>query len=187
MVLPIQIYSREEYLSLEIDADGRSEYHNGEIIPMSGGTPNHNEIVGALTVILRVALKGKGLQVFASDQRLWIPQSQVYTYPDLMVVSRPIQLQEGRKDTVIEPIFIGEVLSNSTKNYDRGEKFVHYRTISSFQEYLLIDQSQPHVEKYVKQELDEWLFKEYHGLDARVTLSSLGVEFGLSDLYEDVC
>ncbi len=183
---PVKTYTPEEYLSLEIESKTRNEYRDGEIIPMTGGTPTHNEIIGALTVVLRLALKGKPLQVFVTDQRLWIPDRQIHTYPDVMVVPRPITLQKGRRDTVTEPIFIAEVLSNSTKNYDRGEKFADYRTISSFQEYLLIDQKKPHVEHYIKQSENQWLFMEYDNLGDQFTLSSIGVEVNLADLYENI-
>ncbi|PZV14161.1 MAG: hypothetical protein DCF20_13485 [Pseudanabaena sp.] len=186
IAVPVKTYTPEEYLELETISTTRNEYRNGEIIPMTGGTPTHNEIIGALTVILRIALKGKPLQVFVTDQRLWIPQIKIHTYPDVMVVPRPIALQEGRKDTVTEPVFIAEVLSNSTKNYDRGEKFADYRTISSFQEYLLIDQLKPHVEHYIRQSGNQWLFTEYDHLDDRFMLSSIGVEVSLVDLYEGV-
>lgn len=185
-VVPPKIYNPQEYLALEVAATTRNEYRNGEIIKMTGGTPTHNEIIGAITVILRLALKGKPLQVFVTDQRLWIPDRQVYTYPDVMVVPRPIALQEGRTDTVTQPILIVEVLSNSTKNFDRSEKFADYRTISSFQEYLLVDQSQLYVEQYIKQEAHKWLLVEHGKSDGRIALSSLGMEFNLADLYEDV-
>ncbi|NJK35293.1 MAG: Uma2 family endonuclease [Oscillatoriales cyanobacterium SM2_2_1] len=185
-VVSPKIYSPEEYLALEVAATTRNEYRDGEIIKMTGGTPIYNEIIGAITVILRLALKGKPLQVFVTDQRLWIPDRQVYTYPDVMVVPKPIALQEGRKDTVTQPILIVEVLSHSTKNFDRSEKFADYRTIPSFQEYLLVDQSQPYAEQYIKQEAHKWLLVEHGKSDGRITLSSLGMEFSLADLYEDV-
>ncbi|MEE3719937.1 Uma2 family endonuclease [Tumidithrix elongata RA019] len=186
IAIPVKTYTPEEYLELEIESTTRNEYRDGEIIPMTGGTPTHNEIIGALTVILRLALKGKSLQVFVTDQRLWIPDRKIHTYPDVMVVPRPILLQEGRKDTVTQPIFIAEVLSNSTKNYDRGEKFADYRTISSFQEYLLVEQSKPHVEQYVKQGANKWLLQEFDRLEDRLTLSSIGIEVSLAELYEGV-
>lgn len=186
IAVPVKTYTPAEYLELEITSPNRNEYHNGEIIPMTGGTPTHNEIIGALTVILRLALKGKPLQVFVTDQRLWIPETQIYTYPDVMVVPRPILLQEGRKDTVTQPVFIAEILSNSTKNYDRSEKFANYRTIPSFQEYLLVDQSKPYVEQYTKQGANQWLFTEYDCLEDRFMMPSLGIELGLADLYADV-
>jgi len=185
-VVSPKTYSPQEYLALEIAATTRNGDRNGEIIKMTGGTPTHNEIIGAMTVILRLALKGKPLQVFVTDQRLWIPDRQVYTYPDVMVVPRPIALQEGRTDTVTQPILIVEVLSNATKNYDRSEKFGDYRTIPTFQEYLLVDQSQPYVEQYIKQEAHKWLLIEYTNLEDRIVLSSLGMEFRLADVYEDV-
>ncbi|MBD2188973.1 Uma2 family endonuclease [Pseudanabaena mucicola] len=183
---PVKVISPAEYLNLEVKSTNRHEYRQGEIIEMTGGTPTHNEIIGALTVILRVSLKGKPLQVFVTDQRLFIPDRQAYTYPDVMVVSRPIALQEGRKDTVTEPILIVEVLSNSTKNYDRGEKFADYRSIPSFQEYLLIDQTKPHVEHYLKQGANQWLLREYSQLENRLELTSLGIEISLSEIYENV-
>lgn len=181
-----KIHTPQEYLSLETTATTRHEYRNGEVLEMTGGTPTHNEIIGAMTVLLRLALKGRPLQVFVTDQRLWIPERQVYTYPDVMVVPRPIALQEGRTDTVTEPILIIEVLSNSTKNYDRSEKFSDYRTIPSFQEYLLIDQTRPYVEQHIKQEAHKWLMVEHGELTDQVMLSSVDVEFGLAELFENV-
>jgi Uma2 family endonuclease len=186
VVAPVKAISPAEYLKLEVKSTNRHEYRRGEIIEMTGGTPTHNEIIGALTVILRVSLKGKPLQVFVTDQRLFIPDRQVYTYPDVMVVPRPIALQEGRKDTVTEPILIVEVLSNSTKNYDRGEKFADYRSIPTFQEYLLIDQTKPHVEHYLKQGANQWLLREYSQLENRLELTSLGLELSLAEIYENL-
>jgi len=179
-------YTDDEYLSLEVESDNRNEYRNGEIVPMTGGTPAHNELIRALTVVLSLGLHRKPYQLFLADQRLWIPERNIYTYPDAMIVSRPIELKPGRKDTVINPIVIAEVLSDSTKAYDRDEKFAAYRTIATFQEYLLIDQYQPHLEQYVKQRANQWLFTEYSGLEAKVSLATVGVEIALADLYENV-
>ena len=179
-------YTPEEYLELEIVATSRNEYHNGKIIPMTGGTPTHNELIRAFTVILSLQLRRQPYQIFLADQRLWIPDRQIYTYPDVMVVAKPIELQLGRKDTVTQPIFIAEILSNSTKNCDRREKFADCRTISSFQEYLLVDQTRPHVEQYIKQAANQWLLVEYGRPDDKFISSSLGVEISLVDLYEGV-
>ncbi|PZU98824.1 MAG: hypothetical protein DCE90_03175 [Pseudanabaena sp.] len=186
VVAPLKAITPVEYLEFEIDSQERHEYRQGEIIKMTGGTPTHNEIIGALTVIFRVMLKGRPLQVFVTDQRLYIPNRQVYTYPDVMVVARPIVLQGGRQDTVTEPILIVEVLSKSTKNYDRGEKFADYRSIPTFQEYLLIDQTKPHVEHYLKQGTNQWLLREYSQLENQLQLSSLAIELSLAEIYENV-
>ena len=118
-----------EYLDLETVAEYKSEYRDGQIIPMAGGTPNHNRIAGNFYASLNFALKGQAYDVFTSDLRLWIPQARLYTYPDVMVVSGQLQFAESRRETITNPLIIVEVLSESTANYDRGEKFRLYRTI----------------------------------------------------------
>ncbi len=179
-------YTLEEYFELELASETRSEYRNGEIVPMTGGTPDHNDIAGNLHVLLKLALKGRNYRTFYTDQRLWIPDRTLATYPDVMVVEKPLQLQAGRTDTVINPCFIAEVLSRSTQDYDRGDKFVAYRTIESFREYLLIDQYRVHVEHYVKTAAHQWLLSEYN--DPTVTLSFNAFEFQIqiADLYENI-
>ncbi|MEM1280810.1 MAG: Uma2 family endonuclease [Cyanobacteria bacterium P01_H01_bin.152] len=179
-------YTAEDYLALEVESDLRHEYRNGEMIPMTGGTPAHNEINSVLNALLRFALQGQPYSIFVTDQRLWIPDLDQYTYPDIMVTPRPPELKPGRKDTVMNPIVLAEVLSDSTEKYDRGDKFAAYRTISTFQEYLLIAQDKPHVEQYTKQAANQWLFTEYHDLSATFKLQSVGVTITLADLYEAV-
>lgn len=179
-------YTAEEYLDLEIASESRNEYCNGEIISMTGGMPNHNDIGGNLYILLKTALKGKNYRSFYADQRLSIPDANIYTYPDVMIVPKPIELQAGRKDTVVNPCFIAEVLSKSTQNYDRSEKFVAYRTIPSFQEYLLVSQYSVLVEHYVKTAPDRWLLAEYTDPTTILTLSSLDLQIVIADLYENI-
>lgn len=179
-------YTTEEYLELELASDIRNEYRDGEIIPMTGGTPNHNDIAGNLYIALKTSLRGKNYRVFYVDQRLWIPDAALYTYPDVMVLPKPIELQTGRKDTVVNPCFIAEVLSKSTQNYDRGEKFVAYRTIPSFQEYLLIDQYKIHVEHHVKTGVNQWLFSEYDDSSVTLSFNTLDCQVQIADLYETI-
>ncbi|MEB3123626.1 MAG: Uma2 family endonuclease [Snowella sp.] len=189
MIMPAQTkitYTPEEYLAIEISSETRHEYINGEIIPMTGGTPEHNEIASILNAILRTNLKGKPYSIFIADQRLWIPEKKLYTYPDVMIAQRPIQLQIGRKDTVINPIFIAEVLSQSTKNYDKDEKFSAYRTIPSFQEYLLIDQSSQHIEHYSKSGFNQWIFSEYNNSEDYINLTSISCKISLLEVYDDI-
>jgi len=179
-------YTDEEYLEFELTSEERHEYANGEIRLMTGGTPNHNDIAGNLYVLLKLALKGKSYRTFYADQRLWIPDRNLYTYPDVMVVEKPLQLQTGRTDTIINPVMIAEVLSKSMQDYDRGEKFVSYRTIDSFREYLLIDQYNIHVEHYIKTAAHQWLLSEYE--DPTITISFQAFEFQIqiAELYENL-
>ena len=179
-------YSVDEYLELEIVSEIRNEYRNGEIIPMTGGTPNHNDISGNLYLLLKPLLKAKGFRVFHADQRLWIPDVKIHTYPDVMVASKPLQMQDGRKDTITNPCFIAEVLSRSTQNYDRSEKFAAYRTIDTFQEYLLIDQYRIHVEHHVKTAVNQWLFSEYDDPSVTIALRFADVQIQIADLYDNI-
>jgi len=179
-------YTAEEYLELEINSEERHEFINGEIILMAGGTPDHSEIITNLVFALKLALKGKPYRTFSSDQRLWVPQLNNYTYPDVIVVAKPIELQSGRTDTITNPVLIAEVLSKSTKAYDRDEKFAAYRSIPTFQEYLLIDQYRLQVQQYSKTDANKWIFSEYSCAGDRVSLTSIPVEFLLADLYENI-
>ncbi|MGD2182014.1 Uma2 family endonuclease [Lusitaniella coriacea] len=179
-------YTIDEYLELEIPSETRNEYYNGDIIPMTGGTPAHNRISGNLYIALSLGLKRKPYEVFYADQRLWIPSRSLYTYPDVMVLPKPLELQTGRKDTVVNPFFIAEVLSKSTQNYDRGEKFVAYRTIPTFREYLLIDQYRVHVEHHVKTAAHQWLFSEYDDPNVTLSLSTFEITIQIAELYENI-
>ena len=181
-----KIYTREEYLEFETASEERHEYIDGEIRLMTGGTPNHNRISRNLLIALELAFKGKQYETFVTDQRLWIPDRNLYTYPDIMVLEKPIQLQEGRTDTVMNPCLIAEVLSKSTKDYDRSEKFIAYRTIETFKEYLLIDQYKIHMEHYVKTGANQWLLSEYTDPQVTLTLSSVDLKLNIADFYENI-
>ncbi|MEG4506386.1 Uma2 family endonuclease [Microcoleus sp. F6_B4] len=183
----VQIYySPEEYLMLEEVAEFRSEYQDGKIIPMTGGTPNHNQIAGNFYGTLNFATKGQPYRVFINDLRLWIPSKRVYTYPDVMLVAGKLEFAEGRKDTITNAVMVAEVLSESTADYDRGGKFKLFRTIPTFREYVLIDQYEMHVEQFVKTDDNKWVLSEYDGADAVLRLSCLEFEMRLGDIYDRV-
>ena len=179
-------YSPAEYLEIEVNSDIRHEYIDGLIIPMTGGTPDHNQVAGNFYAVLNFALKRQPYQVFVTDQRLWIPNRRIHTYPDIMVVQTPLVFEEGRKDTITNPVMIAEVLSNSTKSYDKDEKFAAYRTISSFQEYILINQYTMHVEQYYKADNNKWIFSEYSNSQDSLNLASIACQISLEDIYDKV-
>jgi Uma2 family endonuclease len=179
-------YSSEEYLELEVNSEIRHEYINGLIIPMTGGTPNHNQLALNFSGTLNYLLKRQPYQVFVTDQRLWIPTRKIHTYPDIMVVKTPLEYEEGRKDTLVNPVMIAEVLSKSTKSYDRDEKFAAYRTIPSLQEYILIDQYTMHIEQYFKTDNNKWIFSEFTEADVSLNLSSIPCQILLADIYDKV-
>jgi Uma2 family endonuclease len=179
-------YSLLEYFELEINALERHEYINGKIISLASDTPNHNRIIGNLSATLNFAYKNQPYEFFFAGQRLWIPERRIVTYPDVMVVSGEIQLQEGRKDTIINPLMITEVLSASTCRYDKDEKFAAYRTIPSFQEYMLVDQYSYHIERYYKTTQGNWVFSEYKNLIDIVDFHSFSLQTSLADIYDKV-
>lgn len=136
---PQKHYTPEEYLELEREADYKSEYYQGEIFAMAGAGRYHNRIVENLSIEIGTFLKKKLCRTYSSDQRIHIPANGLYTYPDLLIVCGKDQLLDEKKDTILNPKAIVEVLSESTEAYDRGEKFHFYRSIPTLDEYILID------------------------------------------------
>ncbi|MBD2168734.1 Uma2 family endonuclease [Calothrix membranacea FACHB-236] len=180
------LYSIEEYLTQEESAEYRSEYRNGEVVAMTGGSINHNRIIRNLSRLLELGLQEQPYEVFISDLRLWIPRYQQYTYPDILIIKGEPIFQEGRNDTVINPSIIFEILSKSTRSRDRGDKFTYYRSIPEFQEYILIDQYQFHLEQFSKTSEGNWLFKESDDEDGVLTLASANCQIPHRQIYERV-
>jgi Uma2 family endonuclease len=179
-------YSIEEYLQQEEQAEFKSEYIDGQIISMTGGTTNHNQIAGNIYAELNFAFKKLDYRVYMGDVRLWIPERHIVTYPDIMVIKGNPIYWENRKDTILNPNLIIEVLSPSTQNYDKEGKFSAYRTINSFQEYVLISQTQIYGEKFVKTEDKKWLFQEYYQEDRQIDLQLNNISLNFTDIYHKV-
>jgi Uma2 family endonuclease len=179
-------YTPEEYLELEEAADYKHEYRDGDIVPMTGGTTNHNKIAGNFYACLNFGLRTQNYDIYIGDVRLWIPRYRQYTYPDVMVIQGKPVYTGTNTTTVMNPLLIAEVLSKSTKNYDQGDKFMYYRSIPEFKEYILIDQSQYHVMQYAKTAEGQWLFTESESEDSILSLSSIDFQLPFSDLYNRV-
>ncbi|MBD2289961.1 Uma2 family endonuclease [Microcystis wesenbergii FACHB-1317] len=179
-------YSFAEYLQLEETAAYKNEYQDGEIIPMTGGTTDHNKIALNFAAYLKFALKGQKYNIFIGDVKVWIAQYRQATYPDVMLIEgEPIYYETG-KTTVTNPRLIVEVLSKSTQNYDQGDKFLYYRSLPEFQEYILISQSRPYVMQYNKTEENKWLLTEYEGENASLSLTSVNFALSFQEIYEGV-
>jgi Uma2 family endonuclease len=186
MQLLQKTYTPAEYLELEEKAEFRSEYRDGEIVAMAGGTTNHNRISLNVASNLTFSLKGQSYELYMSDVRLWIPPNRQYTYPDVMLIqSEPIYL-ENTTSTVTNPRLIVEVLSKSTGNYDRSEKFDYYRSIPTLHEYILIDQSRYHVIQYVKANEEQWLMTNYNQAEGILKLGSVDLALSLNNIYDRV-
>lgn len=182
----IKYYSPEEYLILEEKAETKHEYRNGVIIEMAGATINHNRISGNIYAHLNFFLREKEKEVFMSDVKVYIPDYEIYTYPDVMIVADKPVYQEKSKTAILNPVIIIEVLSHSTQDYDRGQKFKYYRSLESLQEYILIDQYQYGIEQFAKNEQQKWVLTEYKQLEENLLLESMGWEIPLTDIYQRV-
>ena len=180
----------EEYITLERkaipDADTvKSEYIKGKIIPRSSSNRAHNLINGNIVGELHTRLKGTECFVFANQMRVSIPAAKSYFYPDVGVVCEEPRFEDDVFDTLLNPIVVIEVLSPSTEAYDRGEKFAHYRQLTSLQEYVLVAQDQVRVEHYRRQER-QWIFTDFEGPDEMLLFPSIECELPLQEIYERV-
>ncbi|RCJ27689.1 hypothetical protein A6770_25455 [Nostoc minutum NIES-26] len=178
-------YSLDEYRALEEKAEGRSEYRDGEIVPMPGGTLKHSRIGGNIFAFLKFLLRDTQFEPINSDLRLWIPEYRRGVYPDIMIFDGEPQLNGDRLDEVLNPTLIVEVLSPSTADYDRQNKFRIYRSIPGFSEYLLVEQNEPFIERYSKQ-TQGWLLSEFNSLEQSISLESLGIELPIAEIYRGV-
>jgi Uma2 family endonuclease len=181
-----KFYSPDEYRELEETAEFRNEYRDGEIVQMSGGSINHSRIIRNLSRVLGNLLEGQPYELFHNDLRLWIPRYRRGTYPDVMVIEGEPVFNEGRSDEILNPMLIVEVLSKSTKDFDKEDKFRFYRSIPELREYVLVSQYEFLVEQYIKTDSNEWLFREYEGETATVSFASVGVQMSMSDIYVKV-
>ncbi len=175
--------SPEEYLELERKAEQRSQYFDGEVYAMAGASANHVQITTNISGTLRNLLKGRDCRVGAVDMRLFVPASGLYTYPDVFVVCGEPQFMTSHTDTLLNPIVLFEVLSESTEQFDRGKKFSYYQTIASLSDYVLVSQDQCRVERFKKQPSGDWLLSVFTSLEDRVAFPELDVELPLSEVY----
>jgi Uma2 family endonuclease len=179
-------YTPEEYLALEETSEDKNEYRQGEIIPMVGATTNHNQIAGNFYRRFPLTINNQDYYTYMETVRLWLSDYSIYTYPDVMVIKGQPLYQGNSQSNVINPLIIVEVLSNSTQAYDRGDKFKFYRSLPTFQEYILIEQSSYSVERYYKQKDDQWLIDFVTGENAVLQLVSVDWQISFQDLYQRV-
>jgi Uma2 family endonuclease len=179
-------YTPEEYLTLEEKATEKHEYRDGEIVVMPGGTTNHNQIALNFCRKFPLTIQEQDYYIYINDVRLWIPEYRVFTYPDVMVIKGKPIYEGSSKTNVTNPLIIVEVLSRSTRDYDRTDKFEFYRSIPEFQEYLLIDQDRFYATQYFKQGDGKWIFNDYKGAESVLKLASDEFEISFQDLYARV-
>lgn len=180
--LPTQTLTEDEYLAIERLAETKSEFHNGQMFAMAGGSFNHSLLAIRIGALLDRQVP-PGCRVFSSDLRIHISPVRSYTYADCGILCGEPKFSADQSDNLLNPILLVEVLSPSSEAYDRGKKFELYRTLASLREYLLVHQDRRRVEHYSRQDDGSWLLREHSGDESSVAVSRLGVQIPLSDLY----
>jgi Uma2 family endonuclease len=180
----IKRYSLTEYLAMEEEAEYRSEFYNGQIFAMSGGSPEHSSIAVNLTSSMTEVFKDKGCRVFDANLMIRIEDLNSVLYPDASVVCGPLDRDPQRRNLVRNPTLIVEVLSKSTNRYDRGNKFFKYQMIPSLQTYVLVEQGEPTVHVSHKNEDGAWDVDNYFGLEGTVDLKPHGVSITMAQIYQ---
>ncbi|MEK6608712.1 MAG: Uma2 family endonuclease [Myxococcota bacterium] len=172
----------EEYLAMERASAERHEYFQGDVFAMAGGSRAHSLIGANIVVALSNALRDRPCEVHGSDMRVKIEATGLYTYPDATVVCGQARLEDAVGDTLMNPLAIFEVLSDSTESYDRGRKFEQYRTVPSLAAVVLVSQKQPHVEHFARQTDGSWTLREARA-GQNLHLPALGCEVAVDALY----
>ena len=178
-------YTEEEYLRWETDAVTKSEFCNGEIRAMSGGMEDHNTISANVIAALVFALKGRKCRVMTPDMKIWTPPGTFY-YPDVTVTCGQREYYRGSKAVITNPLLLVEVLSPGTEGKDRGEKWLHYQTIETLTDYLLVSQEAPTVEHFGRIAPGHWNYASVTGTESVLSIASLSVTLALSDIYDQI-
>lgn len=176
-------FTVQEYLALEAAAEYKSEYYQGEIFAMTDTSLNHNQIAGNIYLQLLQRQDKHGCRITMSDLKLWIEKIDLFTYPDVMIVCDKPQFYPGRTDIILNPSIIIDVLSKSNEAYDRGKKFQFYRSLPSFQEYILTDQYSVHVDQFYSGPYGQWLLKDYNDPQEVLKFEKIDFEIPLEKIY----
>jgi len=181
-----QKVSIEEYLEMEQSSIEKHEYYKGEIFAMSGAKMPHNSISKNLLGTLFTKLKGKKCQPYGSDVRIHIESNTLFAYPDISIICDEVITRNNDDFNVLNPVAIIEILSQSTKNYDRGEKFKLYRDIPTLKEYILIDSESIHIETFRLNEKNHWELEEYNFVTEELYVKGINEKILITDIYEGV-
>ncbi len=181
-----QQMSLEEYLEFDFNAEGRYEYFDGEVIEMSGGSPEHSLLGSKIGYLLGNSLYPKGCLGYSSDVKIKVPIMPPYRYGDISALcGEPIYENLGKQRLLVNPSLIVEVMSPSTENYDREEKFKAYKSIESLREYILVSQVKKFVTLYVKHNEKFWFQSEYVEGE-KLKLESLDCELSVDEIYQGI-
>jgi Uma2 family endonuclease len=177
-------FTEAEYLEIERASTAKHEYYQGEIFAMAGVSNVHNVIFRNLYRDVAVWLKGKPCQPYGSDTRVYIPENTLYTYPDISIFCKDIVLANKEDDNYIGPSILIEILSPSTRNYDRGNKFKLYQDIPTLKEYILVDSSAVGIEAWRLNEQERWQLRLCKDFSSLLEIHTIRFTVPLHEIYE---
>ena len=183
------ILSSSAYLEWEAAQEERHEYENGKLIARGGSSRAHNKITSNLHGLIWMFFRGTegAMSIYQADMRVHSPLSDTYYYPDLVLTKGEERYLENAPDTLLNPLLLIEVLSESTAARDRGPKFEAYRAIDSLREYMLVAQDQYKIESFYRNEAGKWVIQEpVVGLDSVFSFTTLDLELKLQEVYQGV-
>ncbi|MGI8494809.1 MAG: Uma2 family endonuclease [Pyrinomonadaceae bacterium] len=180
-----KIYTAEEYLVIERGAEEKHEFIDGEIVAMAGASREHNLISGNIFAALHSGLRGKNCESYINDMRVRMRKNR-YGYPDVVVICGEPQFADDEFDVLLNPTVVVEVLSKSTRFRDKNEKLIAYQKMDSLRECLLVEQTEPRVEHYIKQTPKQWLLRIYEDLDELIIFESINCEVSLAEIYAQI-
>ena len=182
----VGISTEAEYLEYDLCSEFKNEFINGQVIPKIGCSEKHNTISINISSELRTQLKNKPCKVYAGDMRIKVKSTGLFAYPDLLVVCPKLQFSGDKPDTLLNPLVIIEILSDSTESIDRGAKFSHYRQIPSLKEYLLVSQNSLKIEKYHLNSSSKWELEETTEEIPQIELHSISCILKLDEVYDKI-
>ncbi|MCU1328037.1 MAG: hypothetical protein JWN34_3407 [Bryobacterales bacterium] len=183
---PLPRLTPEQYLSIERSAEVKSEYYDGQMFAMSGGSLAHARLPQQITIALASQLAATGCYTSNSDMKIRVSQRGPFVYPDLTIICGDAQLADDNQDVLLNPTVVFEVLSPSSEAYDRGHKFAQYRQIPSLRDYVLVSQLEPRIEVFSRTQEDKWTLSEAVGLDATCYIPGVNAHMTLADVYRGI-
>lgn len=176
-------FTEAEYLALEAVSDTKHEFVNGAIVGMAGATAAHNALCANLIAALVAIVRGRGCVVLTSDQRVHVPTTGLYSYPDVTVACGERRYTAEKPPSLLNPDLIVEVTSATTEDFDRGSKFVHYQAIGSLREYVVVSHREHRVDVYRRGDFGQWIYAAFRAND---TFEAVGGSVSVADLYEGI-
>lgn len=184
--LPRTYITPEQYLDIERRAEFRSEYYDGAMFAMAEATGDHMLIIRNLVTALDPQVRPRGCHVYFVEMRVRVSPSGLYTYPDVVVACRERQFLDERRDTLLNPTVIIEILSESTERYDRGRKFDLYAPLECLRAYVLVASDRFAIDAFVRQPDGQWLLSKANRPEDVVALECIGCRLRLADVYDEV-